>query len=78
MVVRIRKAGFVGRIVGPGPAVLCKNLDIAGALAGSTENLPEAGERVWAASLRHPNREAPKEHPVHETKWMKDGLTTLS
>jgi hypothetical protein len=78
MVVRMRNVGLVGKVLGPGRATLCKNLDKAGALAGRTENLPEGGVCVRAASLRHPDREAPKDHRAPEPKWMKDGLTTSS
>jgi hypothetical protein len=78
MVVRMRKAGFVERIVGPRPAVLCKNLDITGAQERLTETLPEAGSLVRAVSLRHPDREASKDCWAYEPKWMRDGLTIFS
>lgn len=78
MGVRIRNAGFVGSILGPGLAVLYRNPDKTEAFAEPPGKLPGTGSCIRAACLRHPNREAPKDHRAHEPKWMKDGLTTLS
>ena len=78
MGVRIRSAGFFERIFGPGLAVLYRPPDKTRAFAEAPGNFPKAGSCVRAACLRHPDREALKNHRAHEPKWMKDGLTTLS
>ena len=78
MGVSILNAGFVRRIFGSGLAILYRNPDKNGAFTEAPGNFREAGSCVWASYLRHPDREAPKDHRAREPKWMKDGLTTLS